>query len=99
MRSHAKGLDNCLVQWALRLKTPLYSQYGNHTAVRIQRCVLVGNVKGPVVITISHAACSKPTGHGDNVRQTADTISFSILKSTLVIDDAGVRLKPINHTT
>lgn len=40
--------------------------------------VLVRNVRRPVVITVSHAAGSRPGGHGDNARQTADTISFSV---------------------
>lgn len=97
-----KRPDNCLVQWALHLQILLYSQYGNHMAVKIWQCVplsLSGMSKGPLLLLFHTPPAVNLPAIGDNVRQMANTIAFSILKSTLTIDDPGVRLKLINHST
>lgn len=100
VRSHAKGEVIALFSGLSCWKFPyivnmeIIWQLGYRCAT-----VLVRNVKGPVVATVSHTDCSQPTGCGDNMRQTAQTISFSILRSTLPIDDPWVRLKLINLST
>lgn len=96
VRSNVKRLHNCLVYiWKFPsiVSMEIIWQLG---------CVpmsVSGISKGLLLLYSLRAACSQPTGYGDNVRQLANTISFSILKSTLAIDDPCVRLKLINHST
>lgn len=48
-----KRPGSCLAQWALQLKIPFHSQYGDHMAVRIWRCVplsLSGMSKGLLLL-------------------------------------------------
>lgn len=71
-------------------------------ASKIWQCVtssLSGMSKDPLLLLCHTLPAVNLPSYWDHVRQMANTISFSILKITLTIDDPGVRLKLINHCT
>lgn len=85
MTSHAKGHIIALLsrhaENPVNMEITQWSGFGATSAV-----VLVGNVERSAVITVSHPF-PLSLGCSDKVRQMANTISFSILKSALAIDD------------